>query len=90
MSEKPVGDRLLVKPDPKEEKTSGGIVLSENAQENSLVGTVLAIGNEKECKFYIRPGMRVRFGSYSGTEIQEKDEPVLLIMRQEDIYTIIS
>lgn len=90
MNEKPVGDRLLVKPDPVEEVTKGKIILSENAQEKSLIGTVISIGNEKEHKFYIRPGMRVRFGVYSGTEIQEEDEEVLLIMRQEDIYTIIS
>lgn len=90
MKQRPVGDRIIVKPDVPEEVTKGGIVLAETAKEKSLVGTVISIGNQTENVFQVRPGMRVRFGMYSGTEIQEKDEEPLLIMREEDIYTIIS
>jgi len=90
MNQIPVGDRIIVKPDVPEEVTKGGIVLADTAKEKSLIGTVISIGDEKRNKFQIQPGMRVRFGVYSGTEIQEKDEETLLIMREEDIYTIIS
>lgn len=86
----PVGDRILVKPDVPEEKSSGGIIYTEEHKPKSLVGIVIAIGDETKHEFQVRPGQRVRFGVYSGTYIQEQDEDELLIMRQEDIYTIIT
>jgi chaperonin GroES len=89
MNQRPVGDRIIVKPDIPEDKTEGGIILAETSKEKCLTGTVLSIGDETENKFTVRPGMRVRFGMYSGTEIQEMNEDPLLIMREVDIYTII-
>lgn len=90
LTQKPVGDRIIVKPDLISKETESGIILADNVDRKSLTGTIISIGDETEHKFQVKPGMRIRFGLYSGTEIQEEGEEPLLIMRQEDIYTIIT
>lgn len=89
MTQIPVGERIIVKPDPVEEITKGGIVLADTAKEKSIIGTVISIGDEKRFKFQLKPGQRVRFSQYAGTEIQNKGEEPLLVMREDEIYTII-
>jgi chaperonin GroES len=77
-----------------EEKTRGGIIIPETAKEKSVEGKVVAVGkgklNEKGeiTPLEVKPGDRVMFGKYAGTEIQIEGEDYL-IMREDDLLAII-
>ena len=83
----PQGDRVLVEAAPAEEKTSGGIIIPDTAQEKPQKGTVIAIGpgKKKEEPMTVKVGDKVLYGKYSGTEITI-DGKEYLIMRQDDIF----
>lgn len=95
MQIKPLGDRILVKPLEAEEKTKGGIILPDTAKEKPQEGRVVAVGNGKVLEdgkikpLEVKPGDRILYGKYSGTEIKLKDEEHLII-REEDILAIIA
>ena len=75
MNVKPLSDRIVVKPEPAEEKTASGIILPDTAQEKPQMGTVLATGPGKVSdsgdlvKMTLKNGDKVLYGKYSGTEI---------------------
>ena len=96
MAIQPLGDRVLVKPLEKEEKTKGGIVLPDTAKEKPQEGKVVAVGsgrvleNGKTLPLEVKKGDKILFGKYSGTEVKvEEEEEEHLIMREEDILAII-
>ncbi len=86
----PLGDRVLVKRLEPLQKTKGGIVLPDSAQEKPKEAEVIAVGpgkvNEKgeRIPVYVKVGDKVVFTSYAGTEIKVDGEEYL-IMREEDI-----
>jgi len=86
----PLGDRVLVKRLEPLQKTKGGIVLPDSAQEKPKEAEVIAVGpgkvNEKgeRVPVYVKVGDKVVFTSYAGTEIKVDGEDYL-IMREEDI-----
>ena len=90
MNVKPLSDRIVVKPEPAEEKTASGIILPDTAQEKPQMGTVLATGPGKVSdsgdlvKTTLKNGDKVLYGKYSGTEITVDGDDVL-IMRESDI-----
>ena len=86
---KPLGDRVVVLPEPAEEKTSTGIIIPDTAQEKPQRGTVVAagVGSETE-KMEVKVGDTVLYGKYSGTEIT-LDGNDYLILRQSDILAIV-
>jgi len=90
MNVKPLSDRIVVKPEPAEEKTASGIILPDTAQEKPQMGTVLATGPGKISdsgdlvKMTLKNGDKVLYGKYSGTEITVGGDDVL-IMRESDI-----
>ena len=90
MNVKPLSDRIVVKPEPAEEKTASGIILPDTAQEKPQIGTILAVGPGKTSdtgdlvKMALKKGDRVLYGKYSGTEIAVDGDDVL-IMRESDI-----
>jgi len=90
MKVKPLSDRIVVKPEPAEEKTASGIILPDTAQEKPQIGTILAVGPGKTSdtgdlvKMALKKGDRVLYGKYSGTEIAVDGDDVL-IMRESDI-----
>ncbi|MBV68016.1 MAG: co-chaperone GroES [Candidatus Marinimicrobia bacterium] len=90
MNVKPLSDRIVVKPEPAEEKTASGIILPDTAQEKPQMGTVLATGPGKVSdsgdlvKMTLKNGDKVLYGKYSGTEITVDGDDVL-IMRESDI-----
>ena len=89
MNIKPLGDRVLVKPAPVEEKTVSGIVIPDSAKEKPLKGEVLAVGKgTKDEAMEVAVGNTVLYGKYAGTEL-ELDGEKYLIMRQSDILAII-
>ncbi len=95
MSFRPLHDRVLIKRLESEEKTAGGIILVDSAQEKPSEGEVIAIGGGaiKEDgsvrALDVAKGDKVLFGKWSGTEIKIDGEE-LLIMKESDILGILS
>jgi chaperonin GroES len=91
----PLGDRILVKPLEAEEKTKGGIILPDTAKEKPQAGRVVAVGKGKVLEdgkvqpLEVKPGDKILYGKYSGTEIKLEDEEHLII-REEDVLAIIT
>ena len=86
---KPLSDRVLILPNPAEEKTAGGLYIPDTAKEKPLAGKVVAVGpGTKDIKMEVKEGDVVLYGKYSGQEIQIDGEEYL-IMRQADILAII-
>jgi len=86
---KPLGDRVLVQPLEEKEVKKGGIIIPDTAKEKPQEGEVIAVGSGKREKgelipLDVKPGDRVLFGKYSGTEITIDDQE-LLILREEEI-----
>jgi len=95
MNLKPLGDRVIVKPDAPEEKTKGGIILPDTAQEKPMEGKIVAVGSGKiddtgkKTAMELKVGDKVLYGKYSGTEVKINDEEYL-IMRESDVYAVIN
>jgi chaperonin GroES len=94
MKIRPLQDRLIIKRIPEEEKTKGGLIIPDTAQEKPLEGRVVAVGNGKVLKdgkvrpLGIKPGDRVLFIKYAGNEVKLDGEEHL-ILREEDILGVI-
>lgn len=89
MNVKPLSDRVLVLPNPAEEKTAGGLIIPDTAKEKPLAGKVVAVGpGTSEVKMEVKVGDQVLYGKYAGQEIQV-DGVDYLIMKQNDILAII-
>jgi chaperonin GroES len=85
----PLHDRVIVKPAPSEEKTTGGIIIPDTAKEKPQRGTIMAAGpGKKDEPVVVKPGDSVLYGKYAGTEIQINGED-MLIMRESDILAIL-
>ena len=87
----PKSDRVIIKPAPAEEKTSGGIIIPDTAKEKPQRGTVIAVGPGKYAELTgnlipmtVKVGENVYYGKYAGTEINLNGEDYL-IMRESDI-----
>jgi len=86
----PLGDRLVVKPIEKEEKTKGGIILPDTAKEKPQEGEVVAVGpgkvteDGKRLEMEVKVGDRVIYSKYGGSEIKIDDEE-LIILREMDV-----
>ena len=88
MTIKPLSDRVLVLPNPAEEKTAGGLFIPDTAKEKPLRGKVVAVGpGTAEVKMEVKEGDTVLYGKYAGTEINV-DGTDYLIMKQSDILAI--
>jgi chaperonin GroES len=91
---KPLGDRIVVKPTPREEMTKSGIVLPDTAKERPQEGTILSVGpgrtldDGKREPMEVSPGEKVLFQKYAGTEFK-LDEEELLILSQKDILAVL-
>jgi len=91
---KPLGDRIVVKPTPREEMTKSGIVLPDTAKERPQAGTILSVGpgrtldDGKREPMEVTPGQKVLFQKYAGTEFK-LDEEDLLILSQKDILAVL-
>jgi chaperonin GroES len=94
MDLKPLEDRIIIKPLDAEEKTSGGIIIPDNAKEKPQKGEVIAVGPGKfsdtgrRIEITLKKGDTVLYGKYSGTEIKIEGEEHL-IMRESDVLAII-
>ena len=89
MKVKPLSDRVLIEPNPAEEKTASGLYIPDTAKEKPLAGKVVAVGpGTSEVKMEVKVGDKVLYGKYAGTEISI-DGKDYLIMRQNDVLAII-
>jgi len=93
LSLKPLSDRVVVEPAAAEEKSSGGIILPDTAQEKPQQGKVVAVGPGKASdsgnlvKMTVKDGDKILYGKYSGTEVNVGGTDYI-IMRESDILAI--
>jgi chaperonin GroES len=86
----PLGDRVVIKPTPKEEVSKGGIVLPDTAKEKPQEGKIIAVGpgrlteDGKRIAMEVKKGDKVIYSKYAGTEFKLENEE-LVIMREGDI-----
>ena len=94
MAFKPLHDRVVVRRVESDAKTKGGLIIPDSAKEKPAEGDVIAVGEgaRKDSGELIapsvKPGDRVLFGKWSGTEVTLDGEE-LLIMKEGDIMGII-
>ena len=94
MSFRPLHDRVLVRRIEESEKTAGGIIIPDTAKEKPQEGEIVAVGSgargddNEIIPLDVKPGDRVLFGKWSGTEVKIDGEE-LLIMKESDILGIV-
>ena len=91
---RPLGDRVVIEPTPREEMTKSGIVLPDTAKEKPQEGSVIAVGpgafdnDGKRIAIDVKVGDKVLYAKYAGTEFKV-DGDELLIVSQKDILAIV-
>jgi chaperonin GroES len=94
MKFRPLHDRVVVKRIAAEEKTKGGIIIPDTAKEKPQQGEVVAVGpggrdeSGKLIPIDLKPGDRVLFGKWSGTEVTIDGDEVL-IMKESDVMGVL-
>ena len=94
MGFRPLHDRVLVRRVEAEEKTAGGIIIPDTAQEKPQEGEVISVGSGaraedgKVTPLDVKQGDRILFGKWSGTEVKIDGED-LLIMKESDIMGVL-
>ena len=94
MAIRPLHDRVLVRRAAEEEKSAGGIILTDSAKEKPMQGEIIAAGNGKILEdgavrgLDVKIGDQILFGKYAGTEVKLDGEE-LLMMREEDIMAVV-
>lgn len=90
---KPLGDRVVLKQAPSEEKTKSGIVLPDSAKEKPSEGTIVAVGsgrvldNGQKVALEVKVGDKVIYSKYGGTEVKVEGEEYV-ILQERDILAI--
>jgi chaperonin GroES len=91
---RPLGDRVVIKPTPREEMTKSGIVLPDTAKEKPQEGEILSVGPGKvlddgsRSAMDVAVGQKVLYAKYAGTEFKV-DGDDLLIVSEKDILAIV-
>ena len=94
MGFKPLHDRVLIRRVGEEEKSAGGIIIPDTAQEKPSEGVVVAVGSGVRAddgstrKLDVKAGDRVLFGKFGGTDVKVDGED-LLILRETDILGVV-
>ena len=94
MKFRPLGDRVVVRRVQEDQKTPGGIIIPDTAQEKPMEGDVIAVGpgargeDGKVHPLDVKAGDRVLFGKWSGTEIKIDGED-LVVMKESDIMGVV-
>ena len=94
MKFRPLHDRVLLRRVEEDQRTPGGIIIPDTVKEKPMQGEILAVGqgvrNEKGdlIALDVKPGDRVLFGKWSGTEVKIDGEE-LLIMKESDIMGVL-
>lgn len=90
---KPLGDRVVVQPITRDDKTASGLYLPDAAKEKPQEAEVIAVGpgryeDGKRMVMDVKVGDKVLYSKYGGTEIKVDNEEIL-ILREADILAII-
>lgn len=91
---KPLGDRVVIKPTPKEEVTKSGIVLPDTTKEKPQEGTIVEVGPGKiddkgvRQPMEVKKDMKVLYAKYAGTEFKIDDKEYLIVS-EKDILAIV-
>ena len=91
---RPLHDRVVIEPLDREEKTTGGIIVPDTAQETPMRGKVLVTGPGARDEdgallpMELKEGDQVLYGKYSGTEVKIDDQEVI-IMRESDVMGVL-
>jgi chaperonin GroES len=92
---RPLGDRVVIQPTPREEMTKSGIVLPDTAKEKPQEGSIIAAGpgrlndEGKREPMDVKVGDKVLYAKYAGTEFKI-DDVDLLIVSQKDILAVVA
>ena len=89
----PLGDKVVLKQLEAEETTKSGIILASKSQEKPQEAEVVAVGpggmvDGKEVTMQVKPGDKVIYSKYSGTEVEVEDEKYVVV-KQNDILAVI-
>ena len=94
MAFRPLHDRVLVRRIEADQKTAGGIIIPDSAQEKPSEGEIVAVGSGSKAEdgtvtpLDVKAGDRVLFGKWSGTEVKIDGED-LIIMKESDIMGVL-
>ena len=93
MTLKPLLDRVVIKSVAAEETTKSGIILTGSAKEKPQMSEVIAVGpggmvDGKEVTMYVKPGDKVIYSKYAGTEVKLDGEEYPIV-RQSDILAVV-
>ena len=94
MKIRPLQDRILVERIEEEQKTAGGIIIPDTAKEKPVEGRVVSVGRGKVHDdgsirtLDVKPGDRVMFGKYGGTEVKLEGKDYV-ILREDDVLAIV-
>ncbi|MEE8558852.1 MAG: co-chaperone GroES [Myxococcota bacterium] len=94
MKIRPLQDRILIRRVDEEETTAGGIIIPDTAKEKPQEGLIVAIGKGKTREdgsvtpLDVKPGDRILFGKYSGTDVTLDSEDYV-ILREDDVLAVI-
>lgn len=86
---RPLGDRVILKALPSEERTRGGVILPDSAKEKPQQAEIVAVGtgrvldNGDKVAMEVKVGQRVLYGKYSGTEVKIDGEEYLIVKESE-------
>jgi chaperonin GroES len=95
MKARPLHDRIILKRIEEKETVKGGIIIPDTAKEKPMEGEIISAGpgkmmeDGKRSPMDVKPGDRVLFGKYAGTEIKIDDEEYV-IMREEEILAVLT
>ncbi|MDP8982746.1 MAG: co-chaperone GroES [Acidobacteriota bacterium] len=95
MKLRPLHDRVLVKRLEEEEQSRGGIIIPDSAKEKPQQAEVVAVGNGKLSEegdvipLVVKPGDRILFGKYGGSEIRVEGQDYL-ILREDEILGVLA
>ena len=82
----PLTDRVLVKLEKSETKTTGGIIIPDTAQEKTQIGVVVAVGDDKDIK--VKAGDKVMYDKYAGTQVKIGGDEHLILKMADILATI--
>ncbi|MEJ2150325.1 MAG: co-chaperone GroES [Chloroflexota bacterium] len=94
MNLRPLGDRVVIEPSEKDERTESGLFIPETVKEKPQEGTIVAVGagkrddDGKRIPMDVEVGQTVLFAKYAGTEIKLEGKKVL-ILKESDVLAIV-
>lgn len=87
---KPMQNKVIVLPDPPEEKTEGGIIIPDTAKKRANKGTVVGAGpGTKEFEMICQTGDKILFGQWGGNEFEHEGVTYLLLSAVSDVICVL-